>query len=90
MSLPSVNRSHTGPITADERKKEDMLSRDSSLSRRSYASHEEYQDLNEHTESMKNYVAQHPLYDMLNTRRWGNIPVPVKDLFHMICDAQVA
>lgn len=86
-SVPTVHRAQTGCITAIDSKKEEILSRDSSLSRKSYASHENYQDLKDHTQSMKNYVAQHPLYEMLNTRRWGNIPVPVKDLFHMICDA---
>ena len=38
---------------------------------------------------MNSYIKDHPLNEMLAISRWNNVPIPVKDLFKMVCDSLI-
>ena len=67
----------------------DMFSRDSSLSKQSFNSAANYNHYNDQTMHMNKYVNKHPLTELLNGMGWNNIPLPLKEMFHLLCDAMV-
>ena len=67
----------------------DMFSRDSSLSRHSYASAANYNHYNDQEAHIGKYIKKHPLMELLESRKWNNIPLPLKEMFYMLSDAMV-
>ena len=39
---------------------------------------------------MRDYIQKHPLTEMMRQQSWNNIPLPVKEVIEMMCDAMVA
>ena len=66
-----------------------MFSRDSSLSRYSYNSAANYNHYNDQDTHIGNYIQKHPLTELLSSRKWNNIPLPLKEMFYMLSDAMV-
>ena len=67
----------------------DMFSRDSSMSRHSYNSAANYNHYNDQDAHIAKYIQKHPLMELLESRKWNNIPLPLKEMFYMMSDAMV-
>ena len=59
------------------------------MSRRSYNSAANYKHYNDQEGHINKYIVRHPLTELLESRKWNNIPLPLKEMFYLICDAQV-
>ena len=67
------------------------LSYDSDLSNESYTSADGYNGGKnarfDHSEHIAKYIESHPMTEMFEAQKWNNIPIVVKEVLKMMCDA---
>ena len=67
------------------------LSMDSDLSVDSYTSADGYTGglhaRFDHSDHIAKYIESHPMTEMYEAQKWNNIPIVVKEVLKMMCDA---
>ena len=89
--MPENSESGTGAGAFVFEESLPSLSYDSDLSNESYTSADNYYGnkniRSDQSEHIAKYIEGHPMTEMFEAQKWNNIPIVVKEVFKMMCEA---